>query len=180
MLKDNTMSVTPAQAFTQGTNMKAALRIAPEMVRGWIVSEVGRLIKDMDMKTTISSDEELMFCCRSIIEEHPTLTLEEIRCVFDMVRKGKFGKLYERLKTAEILQFFKQYEGTTRAALLEERARNHTYEHERVAREALMRIDAGLLVDSVNDHTPTPEGLGTRLRKKWDAKTEQSKGESEA
>ena len=132
------------------------------------------------MKTTISSDEELMFCCRSIIDEHETLTLEEIRCVFDMVRKGKFGKQYGRLKTAEILQFFKHYEGTTRAAFLEERARNNAYEHERMARDAMVRIDTGLLIDSVRDHTPTPEGLGTRLRKKWDAKTEQSKGEGEA
>jgi hypothetical protein len=179
LLKDNTVSITPQEAFEQGTNIKKALAVAPDMVRGWIVSEVGRLIKDMDMKTTISSNEELMFCCRSIIEERPALTLEEIRVVFDMVRKGKFGKLYERLKTAEILGFFEKYAGTTRAAMLEERNRNRQYQHEVEAREALQRIDAGKLADSVRDHTPTPQGLGTRLRKQWDAKTEQSEGEKE-
>ena len=32
-----------------------------------------------------------------------------------MVRQGKFGKLFGRLKSAEILEFIRQYEGEVRS-----------------------------------------------------------------
>lgn len=36
-----------------------------------------------------------------------------------MIRQGKFGKLFERLKTAEILECLRQYEGEVRAEIME-------------------------------------------------------------
>jgi len=167
-LKDNTYGITPKQAWDEGTNIVAAVKIAPEMVRGWIVSEVGRLIKELNCKTTISSDEELMFCCRSIIEDHPTLKLEEIRVCFDWIRKGKYGKLYERLKTPEILDFIRKYEGETRADMLEQRAHNSKQEKLEKTEEVLKPLGLVDIYDSLNTTEPKQkkQGIGTRLKEK--------------
>jgi hypothetical protein len=164
--------VKPREAWTEGTNIKLALKHNPEVVRGWIMSEVGRLIKDVDANKTISSDEELQFCCRSIIDEHPTLKLEELRACFNMVRQGKFGKLFERLKAAEILEFIRQYEGEVRTEVmkrLREEERNQRFEKTETKIEPLNL--AKRLADVLNDDTPLPkrkrEGLGSRLKKKF-------------
>jgi hypothetical protein len=172
LLKDSSIQLSPTQAWDEGTNIKQALAIAPEMVRGWIVSEVGRMIKELNYKVTIQSDEELMFCCRSIIEEHPTLKLEEIRVCFNMIRKGKYGKMFERLKTPEILTCLQTYQGETRAEILEQRAKNKKHEATEKTDEVLQPLGLVELYDKlqVKEHVPTKEGIGTRLKKKnkWD------------
>jgi hypothetical protein len=168
------MSVSPSEAWHEGTNMLTALRIDPAQVRGWVMSEVGRLIKELDTKTTINSDEELIFCVNSIIEEHPTLKLEELRACFNMIRKGKFGKLYERLKTPEILDCLCRYEGEVRVLIMEKKM----HEDKFIKREETIEaISASGLKDVVDEMVIEPieskgEGLGTRLRKKlkWDDK----------
>ena len=173
LLKDSNFNVTPSQAWDEGTNIRVALKAAPEMVRGWIVSEVGRLIKELNYKITISSDEELMFCCRSIIEDHPTLKLEEIRVCFDWIRKGRYGKMFERLKTPEILSFICKYEGETRADMLEQRAENKRKEHMKTldeVKEALEPLGLTAIYDSIQINEPElkGQGIGTRLRKNWE------------
>jgi len=164
--------VKPREAWTEGTNIRLAVKHNPEIVRGWIMAEVGRLIKDVDANKTISSDEELQFCCRSILDEHPTLKLEELRACFNMVRQGKFGKLFERLKSAEILEFLRQYEGEVRTEVmkrLREEERNQRFEKTETKIEPLNL--AKRLADVLNDDTPLPKpkghGLGARLKKKF-------------
>ena len=76
VLTDNSLRIKPREAWAEGTNIRTAVKHNPEIVRGWIMAEVGRLIKDVDANKTISSNEELQFCCRSILEEHPTLNLK--------------------------------------------------------------------------------------------------------
>lgn len=172
MLKDSSIALSPAQAWEGGTNIQQAIKIAPEIVRGWIVSEVGRMIKELNYKVTIQSDEELMFCCRSIIDEHPTLKLEEIRVCFDMIRKGKYGKMYERFKTPEILSCLATYQGETRAEMLERKVAEDQQQKIAHADELLEPLGLVELYDKlqVKDHVPTKEGIGTRLKKKngWD------------
>lgn len=145
------------------------------MVRAWIVSEVGRLIKELNYKITISSDDELMFCCRSIIEDHPTLKLEEIRVIFDWIRKGRYGKMFERMKTPEILSIICKYEGETRAEMLEQRAENKRKEHIKTlgeVKEVLEPLGLTAIFDSIPKNEPIVkgQGIGTRLKKKngWD------------
>ena len=171
LLKDNLVSVTPEDAWNNGTNIRTAMKDSPSMIRGWIMAEVGRLCKEMSMKTTIASDEELIFCVRSIIEEHPTIKIEEIRACFDMIRKGKFGKLYERLKTPEILEFLRRYEGEVRCDIIERQMHRQRHEHEQQARE---RIGESRVSDIVNQLPDAPRekvdghGVGSRLRKDLD------------
>lgn len=183
LLKDNVVAVTPEDAWNNGTNILTAMKESPSMIRGWVMAEVGRLCKELSMAATINSDEELIFCVRSIIEEHPTLKIEEIRACFDMIRKGKFGKLYNRLKTPEILEFLRRYEGEVRCAILERQLQNQRYEHEREARE---RIGESKISDIVKELPDTPmqsvegHGIGSRLRKQYDAYAPLDKEQEEA
>lgn len=113
-----------------------------------------------------------MFCCRSIIDEHPTLKLEEIRVCFDMIRKGKYGKMYERFKTPEILDCLATYQGETRAEILERKVSEEQKQKTQRADELLDPLGLVELYDKLKlkDHVPTKEGIGTRLGKKngWD------------
>lgn len=171
LLEDNTQAVTPADAWHLGTNLMTAQRVAGPMIRGWVMSEVGRLCKEISAKNTISSDEELIFCVRSILEEHPTLKVEEIRACFDMVRKGKFGKLYERLKTPEILEFLRRYEGEVRVEILERQVHQSQVQHKAETAHRIGESSLKEIMDSLPDEPAPPskgEGLGTRLRKRLD------------
>jgi len=142
------------------------------MVRGWVMAEVGRLCKELSAKTTISSDEELIFCVNSIFEEHPSLKLEEVRTCFDMVRKGKFGKLYERLKTPEILEFLRRYEGEIRVEILERHHHDTRYQHQKETENRIGESSIGKIVKELPDEglakKPEGHGIGSRLRKKLD------------
>jgi len=172
LLKDNLVSVKPNDAWSKGTNIITALKSNPAMIRGWVMSEVGRLCKELSAKTTIQSDEELIFCVNSIFEEHPTLKLEEVRTCFDMVRKGKFGKLYERLKTPEILDFLRRYEGEIRVEILERNMNDSRYQSERSSTEELATSPIGEIVKTLPESEPPKKveghGLGSRLRKRLD------------
>ena len=83
------------------------------------MAEVAKLIKDIDANKTLSSNDEIKFCCRSILDDHPSIKVEEVRACFNMIRQGKFGKLFERLKTAEILDALRRYEGEVRTEIME-------------------------------------------------------------
>ena len=88
-----------------------------------------------------------------------------------MIRKGKYGKLFERLKTAEILSFITLYESETRATLIEDANRKARHEIHQESTEALEQLDLVSLIDSIK---PTPEakgkGIGSQLRERWESK----------
>ena len=153
--------ITPNEAWTHGTNLIRAVRLHPQEVRAWLYAEVARLCKDIDANKTLSTDEQLQFTCRAILDDFPALKMEEVRAAFDMIRTGKFGKLYERLKTAEILDALRRYEGEVRTEILERR--------EPVDLTAsLARLKLSEHIDNINTepHAFSGEGVGTRLRNK--------------
>ena len=72
-----------------------------------------------------------------------------------MVRQGKFGKLFERLKSAEILEFIRQYEGEVRTEVMKLYAKERSERFEKV--EKLEPLNLGKrLADILNDDTPLP------------------------
>lgn len=163
LLKGERIQMTPAEAWNRGSNLKAATK--HQEVRMWLMVEVGKLIKDVDAKKTINDDESLAFTCRAILEEHPTLKMEELVIVFNYIRMGKFGKLYERLKTAEILECIRIYEGETRAEIMERNVHQEKMEYQSSANRRLEPLNLAALLDNC----PDPEelkghGLGTRLK----------------
>ena len=171
LITDSKSLVKPTEAWEHGTNIQTAVKHNPQVVRGWIMAEVGRLIKDVDANKTLSTDEEIQFCCRSILEEHPTLKLEEIRICFVMIRQGKFGKLFERLKTAEILDCLRKYEGEVRAEVMEtlhKKRKSETFQP--IERSKDYKPLGEFLKDVLNKPTPTInfDRVGARLKKKID------------
>ena len=82
---------------------------------------------------------------------------------------GKFGKLFERLKSAEILEFLRRYEGEVRAEVLEQ---NHQKSQQEESERMADKIEPLTLKQFISDKKVKlrPEGIGTRLAKKngWD------------
>jgi hypothetical protein len=171
LITDNRINFTPQEAWQDGTNIQTAVKHNPAIVRGWILAEVGRLVKEVDANKTLSTDEELQFCCRSILDDHPTLKLEELRTCFNMIRQGKFGKLFERLKTAEILECLRNYEGEVRAEIIERLQREEKAEQFKpIERNANAQNLSELLKDVLDEPTQdhTFDRIGTRLKKRID------------
>lgn len=100
--------------------MRRAIRLAPQETRLTLVGLIAGLCSFIDAKRTLTTDEEIIFTVEAIIENYPALTLEEFRLIVDGMKRGQYGKYYERLKLAEIEAAIQQYEGTTRAPLLEQ------------------------------------------------------------
>ncbi len=121
-------SLTVSKAWDEGTNIRKAMRVDPKQTKMYLAIELKKLIDFVDAKKTLRNDEELVFTIEAILEQCPTMKIEEIALVFKMIKQGKFGKLYERLKTAEILDIMMRYEGDIRSELLERRHREQTIE----------------------------------------------------
>jgi len=166
------MGVTPTDAWNLGTNIRSAMKVNEEheqAIRMWVVTEVAKLCKEVDANKTLSTDEELKFCCRSIIEDFPALKLEELRACFDMIRAGKFGKLYERLKTPEILDALRRYEGEVRAPIMERQIHNQKWNmQERMDNQLKDSKEVREVVGSLSvtaPKKPKDSGLGQRVKK---------------
>lgn len=173
-MRGERVELTPTSAWQEGTNLCRAANEYPNEVRGWLYLEVSKLIKDVDAKKTLATDEEMRFTCRAILDEHPTLKIEEVRVIFDYIRMGKFGKLYERLKTAEILECIRQYEGNQRAEVIE---RLHEERKKLVSASparALEPLGLAKMLDKALEELPEEDkpkrGLGTWIREAngWD------------
>tara|TARA_R100001163_G_C5055794_1_gene192223 strand:+ start:529 stop:891 length:363 start_codon:yes stop_codon:yes gene_type:complete len=82
------------------------------------------LCQFVDAKRTLTTDEDIIYTVEAIIEGYPILTIEEFRLICDRMKRGMYGKFYERLKLAEIEEAIRDYEGNQRARVLEEM---HTY-----------------------------------------------------
>jgi len=142
------------------------MKAFPEEVRAYVVKEVASLCKEMDMKKTIASDEEMNFVCRTIVEDFPALKIEELRLAFDNIRKGRVA-LYERLKGPEILKALYDYEGDVRAPLLED-LHNKQKKSERSIHDKdwWSKVQAFLPEETEEEKGMKGEGIGSRLRKK--------------
>lgn len=130
------VTLTRRTAFKDGTNIRKAMRLAPDRTRAWMVREVGRLIKFVDATKTISDHEELIETCRALIEEMPAMTLEEFALVFEGIKRDKFGPMYGRLKLGELLSCCRQWEGQ-RAEMILERDHRPDYDPNRRASDAV-------------------------------------------
>jgi len=89
-----------------------------------------------------------------------------------MIRQGKFGKLFERLKTAEILECIRQYEGEVRAEIMERLHREEKGEQFKPIERSEDAVNLSELLKHVLDK-PIPiranyDKLGGRLKNKID------------
>lgn len=114
--------MTTAQAWDEGTNIRVAIRCEPEQTRAAIVTLIKNTCDFIDAKKTLRGIDDIILTAQAIEHNHPTLKLEELALVTRDMKAGKFGKFYERLKTAEFLDCICQHEAR-RAEHLE---RTHT------------------------------------------------------
>ena len=86
-----------------------------------------------------------------------------------MIVQGKFGKLYERLKTAEILDCLRRYEGEVRAPILERQMHNNKFSHVDRLTHALAEStavkDAVDKLEVTTPQKPKGSGLGQRVKR---------------
>ena len=120
-ITENTLfdsKVTPQEAWDKGTTTALVNKRTPSHLKLYLYGEVARLVKFIDAKKTLQDEEEIKFTVETLIEEFPVMRVEEWQHVFDAIKKGKYGKLYERLKTQEIVEICRLYEGD-RAEMIE-------------------------------------------------------------
>lgn len=120
--------LTVETAWEEGHSIKSLMRKHPKWTVSMLILELGKLVDFVDAKKTLKDSDQLLFTAETLIEDFPTMKLEEFVLVFNWIKKGKFGKMYERLKLAEIEEAVKTYEGEYRAQYLENR--NNEQKHE--------------------------------------------------
>jgi len=112
--------LTPVKAWTEGTNLRAAIKADATVMRTWLALQLARLCKDVGVNNTLQTAEELGETCDAIIEEFPALKVEEVVLVFKQISRGRLlPNLYGALRTRQLLDAFRAYEGEQRADVLE-------------------------------------------------------------
>ena len=111
---------TPKEAFKEGLNVRKALRVQPKQTKQILCALVMDLCQFVDAKRTLTTDDDIIYTVEAIIEGYPILTIEEFRLICDRMKRGQYGKFYERLKLAEIEEAIRHYEGNQRAKVLED------------------------------------------------------------
>lgn len=112
-LTDNKLEVVnvkDAEVAFQGTPITLLTKEAPKLTKLWLVSEIGKVCKFIEANKTLKTEEELFFTCDELLNYCKSWRAEEFLIFFDSIKRGDFGKIYERLKTSEFLEFAKQYE----------------------------------------------------------------------
>lgn len=80
-----------------------------KIVATGLAMHLRELDKFLSLKNGMS-DEALIFTAESIIDEFGgALTFADVKVVLDDIKRGKYGKPYERLDSISILSCFRQY-----------------------------------------------------------------------
>ena len=101
---------TPIEAFKEGLNIRKALRVQPKQTKQILCALVMDLCQFVDAKRTLTTDDDIIYTVEAIIQGYPILTIEEFRLICDRMKRGLYGKFYERLKLAEIEDAIKDIE----------------------------------------------------------------------
>jgi superfamily II DNA or RNA helicase len=119
---------TPSELFKDGTNMRLAKNQDHTSLKIILIKELNDLLEFVDANKTLSTAEEVAFTVTAIIEDYPAMSIEEVILVFSRIKKGEYGKYYERFKTPEILEAIRLYESEDRAEMLEKHNQRYKLE----------------------------------------------------
>jgi hypothetical protein len=115
------------EAF-EGMPITQLMKENSEVTRAWLVGEVAKVCKFIDANKTLKSTDDFIFTVQSLYEYCKSWRAEEFIFFFDKIKKGEFGKNYERLKTAEFLEYARKYE-EKRVHLWEQKATEENKAH---------------------------------------------------
>jgi hypothetical protein len=161
------LALDPATAYIDGTKLQTAMHYDPEGTRMALVKMVADLVQFIDAKKTLATTDQITFSVDSILHDMPTITLEEVRMAFELMKQGKMGKLYERLKTAEIMECLQTYLKEYRRAMIIQRRK----EAEREAwmdepPRKLKPLNLAAILEEIDVPEPERKGLGTQIRER--------------
>lgn len=142
------------------------MRLEPGAVSVWFAGRLARTCQMVDAGTTIRDDRELTAVVDALIEEFPTMKLDEWELLFQRIERGRF-QLFNRLKLPEFMECARKWE-TERTDILE---REHQPEHDpfRRASDGVPKRVALML---------TPEDM--RILDRATAKLENTRGDRSA
>ncbi len=92
-----------------GISVSRANKEAPEALRAFLGRELVTLSRNVKVNNTFSNEEDVVTAIEDIIQEFPSLKLEEVREVFTQIRRGKV-ELYGRLDTPTICNALRDYD----------------------------------------------------------------------
>lgn len=118
--KRTKVALNTRSAWHEGTNIQYAMRHYPQHTKAYLLLEVKSLVQVVGAKTTMDNAEEMIECCEMMVDDFPSLKLEEIRYAFDLIKRGKLTQVYDRLKMREVSQALMTYESTHRADVMEQ------------------------------------------------------------
>ncbi len=119
-----------------GTQISKLRRENPEQLVKTLFAGLWSLVKTVDANKTMNQGET-QECVEVILIDYHWMKLEEIFYVFQKIRRGDYGKLYERLKMPEILNAICEYD-------LDERERyviKANAKHKEVEKEPIISND---------------------------------------
>ena len=109
---------TDQQAWTEGTNIRTALRLKPEETRLAVIKMISKVSDFVDAKKRLLTLDDYALCAETIFDVFVTLKLEEFRLICDRMMTGHYGKFYERLKVSEFRECIIKHE-SARAEIIE-------------------------------------------------------------
>lgn len=160
----NAANLDNRTAWVGGLNIRTAYRLQPEATTAALAGMLDATCQYVDANKSIQGAAALAEAARYLIDQFPVYTLEEWALVLYRVRHGYYAqaygdrfKIYERLKTEELVRFACKHE-EERSYLLEELQRPSPYRG----------LPEGAETRAYNYQPRGRQGSGQRLREYLD------------
>ena len=109
VIEVTTKLLTPTNSFRSTNTVNKLQRTHPEQLYAFVAAELLKVVNFIDAKKTLDL-EGVTFTAECLIDERKDWSVEEYALVFKKIKKGDFGKYFERFKTPEVLEAFSKYE----------------------------------------------------------------------
>lgn len=112
----STLTLQKSSEVFHCTKLNRLMHAMPEPTRFAIEYLVSDLADALKMNRTFSPNNNLEIS-QFIIEEFPTLSLEDIALCFKRIKKGTYGELYGTLNSQTIMKALRQYDAEREAEI---------------------------------------------------------------
>lgn len=103
--------MSPAQAWSSGTNVLASFRVNPAQTEAVLIIMLKDTLSYLDCSKTITADKDILDAVHFLRDEFPAMKLEEWQIICHRLKTGQYPVKYERLKLPELCNIFREYEG---------------------------------------------------------------------
>jgi len=109
-LQQQDVSTLTVRECFNGTNVQTAMRIHPEATRAALISMLVNCCRFIDANKTMTEAGDFEMTLNELLRVFPCFTIEDWRlCTYKMA-KEEYGPYFERLKLAQFVDRFGQYE----------------------------------------------------------------------